>query len=235
MTGTFLVKLDDVLDIHTFTEVTGFRHTPPILNGSSTEEHNIKESFVKVNGSARAKILLWLSEHAPAYRPTILKLSIAHKDLSPEQRSPTLGTDATLPQHRYDDLKEDPLQPQQDGYPVWYFFYGALADIRTLSRLHNLEKKPDLQPAILQGGRLRSWAGKYKALIDNYDDTTPVRGHAFLVSCREHEEILRAYETDKYEVVRCLFDRNGVVTKGLTFRFCGDVTQLNDEVGKGLN
>ena len=74
-----------------------------------------------------------------------------------------------------------------------------------------------------------------QALIDNYDDTTPVPRYAYLVSCREHEEILRAYETDKYEVVSCAFDRSGIVTGGLTFRFCGNVTQLNDKIAEGAN
>jgi hypothetical protein len=70
------------------------------------------------------------------------------------------------------------------------------------------------------GGRLGTWGGKYKALIDG-PEGFQVNGHAFLVTSKEHEDALRFYKTDMYQVVRCkILLKNGPV-QGLTFRFAG--------------
>ncbi|KAI1373011.1 hypothetical protein F4677DRAFT_462571 [Hypoxylon crocopeplum] len=85
--------------------------------------------------------------------------------------------------------------------PVWYFFYGTLGNPEVLKRLLGCE--PSYHPATLTGGVLKTWAGKYKALVDAFDDRAEVAGQAFLVYNKEQEETLQLYETDKYEVVRC--------------------------------
>ena len=52
-----------------------------------------------------------------------------------------------------------------------------------------------------------------------------VKGWIFVVGCEGHEDALRGYETDAYEVVRCeIFGEEGVGrVKELTFRFCEEV------------
>lgn len=41
-------------------------------------------------------------------------------------------------------------------------------------------------------------------------------------SLEEHEDVLRKYETDAYEVVRCLIKIDGTTVHGCTFRFVGE-------------
>jgi len=115
------------------------------------------------------------------------------------------------------------LLPEQDEYPVWYFFYGTLAYPVVLRGL--LGKTPTYQPAKVDGGILKTWGGKYKALVDAHPGhTTPLEGYAFLIRDRGEEDILQCYETDKYEVVRCEMEVQGLsAVRGLTFRFIGEV------------
>jgi hypothetical protein len=59
--------------------------------------------------------------------PTFAYISMAEKDLCPVSRYPTLGIpETTLPQFHWDS--EEGATPQQDQYPVSYFFYGTLAE-----------------------------------------------------------------------------------------------------------
>lgn len=109
----------------------------------------------------------------------------------------------------------------QNQHPVWYFFYGTLGqpDLLRLQDLLDLDFLPGLQAAVVEGGRLESWGGKYKALVSGPPDAI-VPGWAYLVESLEHEEALRCYETEKYEVVRCtIILENGDRIGGLTFRF----------------
>ena len=78
----------------------------------------------------------------------------------------------------------------------------------------------DLRPACVTGGRIKTWAGKYKALVD--DDSASASaciGWAYEVQCPEHEEALRIYETERYQVVRCTIEMWEQSVGGLTFRF----------------
>lgn len=79
--------------------------------------------------------------------------------------------------------------------------------------------------ARIYGGQLKTWYGKYKALVD-CDVGDFVDGAAFLVESKEEEDALRYYETKNYEVVRCVTvwlegDYVGQRAYGLTFRFAG--------------
>ena len=76
-----------------------------------------------------------------------------------------------------------------------------------------------LHPASVSNGILKTWGGKYKALVDAGNGHT-ITGLAYEVLNAEHEEALRIYETSQYELLRCTikFD-DGHTTPGLTFRF----------------
>ncbi|KAK5240470.1 hypothetical protein LTR40_011694 [Exophiala xenobiotica] len=126
--------------------------------------------------------------------------------------------DLALPQHRSDDTTFEPA-PLPDQYPVWYFFYGTLADPDVLSQHLNLETAPSYIPAHVVGGQIRT------ALVDA--PGTEVYGSAFLVESRDQEDALRIYETDKYEVVRCHITMQTGVVCGLTFRFDGAESELD--------
>lgn len=150
----------------------------------------------------------------------VIRLSIAEKDLSPICIAPALGIDATIPHLRPNT--NAPIHPAQGEYPVWYFFYGTLAEPARLVAHLDLSEDPELEPASVGRGKLKMW-GKYHALMDAGPDDV-VSGHAYEVRCEEHEQRLRAYETSKYEVVRCKirFEEDDTERWGLTFRFCDD-------------
>nr|OQO15685.1 hypothetical protein B0A51_17848 [Rachicladosporium sp. CCFEE 5018] len=229
----FLLKLDGPLDsAEHVRDIAGLATTPQIYQASAdtdnddSGEGSVNALFIKLSGSIRLKLDHWLSTEHPSYRPLFIAHKVARKDLSPYSIAPFLGLDATLPQHRPDAAT--PPSPQQDQYPVWYFFYGTLADADVLRRL--LGDGPNdvnkLYPARVSGGRVEMWADKYRALVDSEYREAVVHGSAFLVQSAEHEEALRVYETDKYEVVRCRIvlseDDGGERTVlGCTFRFVG--------------
>ena len=138
-----------------------------------------------------------------------------------------------MPQHR---LLDHPLGASpallQDQYPVLYFFYGTLCSPKILGRqlgLKDSDPLPELVSAYVLGGKVLTWAGKYKALVDAFGSTARVQGKAFVVEDREQEDALRFYETDKYEVVRCGIYVKEMVLPGLAFRFCGLEGELDME------
>lgn len=172
----------------------------------------------KVDTTARNNILTHLSEAESCFQPTFFRYSVAAKELSKTSAFPTLGLDSTMTQYRPSSADDPSLLPSQTQYPVWYFFYGTLADPEVLNRL--LGVKPEYKAASVRGGTLHTWGGKYKALVDCPGRL--VHGHAFLVQDQDQEEALRCYETDKYEVVRCEISMGDEDVRGLTFRFAGN-------------
>ena len=147
--------------------------------------------------------------------------------------------DTTLPQYRHDESVAAKLG-QNDRFSKMYFFYGTLANPDVLAQQLNLPSPPrldiELGPAYIQGGRLRCWGGMYRALVDDFDngEESWVGGYGFVVNCKEQEDALRAYVTDKYVVVRCkLFTETGKIW-GLTFRYCGPADQLGLGGGGGV-
>jgi hypothetical protein len=113
-------------------------------------------------------------------------------------------------------------------YPVRYFFYGTLAESARLERLFGIScsELPPLQPAILLGGRIRTWAGRYKALID--EPGAVVNGFAYPCKSVDQEDALRVYEGDNYEVVAARLVVDGMEMRGRTFRFAGFDDEFND-------
>ncbi|EKG11170.1 AIG2-like protein [Macrophomina phaseolina MS6] len=217
---SYLVKLAGPLSSTAQIQAAaGLSAAPTIIPG--TNDDGEPAAFCQLSQDAAHRIEAWLSEAGipDRDRPTFVRLSQAAKELSPTSRYPTLGIDTTLPQHRQGSTTTF-FHPLQDEWPVWYFFYGTLADPDKLIGLLGLsdENRPVLQRASVQHGHIRTWAGKYNALVDG---TETVHGWAYCVRTKEHEDALRAYETEKYEVVRCriTMDKSKEEFWGCTFRF----------------
>ncbi|CAH0052271.1 unnamed protein product [Clonostachys solani] len=216
----YLVKLEgSVPDAAALQRLAGL----PILPEIKTGYGDTTELFAVVNGKDKEKLLANLPMGSST---TIISISRACKDLSRQSAYPTLGLDTTLPQNRPSSpipTHQTP-QPANEDYPVWYFFYGTLADGDRLGRLLGPNHPVSLTPAWTTGGRLGTWAGKYKALVDDFGGGK-VHGHGFLVQDKEAEDALRYYETGAYEVVRCDIyletPEGGNMIKGLTFRYIG--------------
>lgn len=100
---------------------------------------------------------------------------------------------------------------------------GTLAEPDKLSQLTGLpvEQIPELERAQIFGGIIKSWGGKYSALVDEPSSKLAMDGWAFQVVSKRQEEALLKYETSAYEVVRCsIFMHGGSTQKmGCTFRF----------------
>ncbi|MCJ1420482.1 hypothetical protein MMC32_006839 [Xylographa parallela] len=200
---TFLVHLSGPLSTPSQIQSAANLPTPPtILHGASEDA---SATFCTIDTPTRQALESWLAHAHPAFRPTFIRYSAAAKDLSPTSVHPTLGIDATLPQHRLGDCAPEPL-PRQDQYPVWYFFYGTLCDAGVLAAQLGVREDTRLvlHDATVRGGVLKIWGGKYKALVDGPEvGGGVVEGKAYAVRSGEEEEALRVYETGAYEVVRC--------------------------------
>ncbi|KIW57829.1 hypothetical protein PV05_02386 [Exophiala xenobiotica] len=220
--GSFIVQLAGPLDTaERIQEAAALSQVPPLATGSGEDG---EAQFCEIDGAAKFRLLAWLAKHHGDFHPTIVRLSKAKKDLCSHTQAPMLAMELTLPQHRPYHASFEPT-PLPDQYPVWYFFYGTLADPAVLSQHSNLDTSPSYIPAHVVGGRVRTWAGKYRALTDAPGEK--VDGSAFLVESRDQEDALRFYETDKYEVVRCHITMQTGVVCGLTFRFNGAEHELD--------
>ncbi|KAH7322886.1 hypothetical protein B0I35DRAFT_499510 [Stachybotrys elegans] len=229
---TYLVKLGgSIPDAAALQQLAGLSAPPSIKTG----EGDATELFGVIDGEAKVKLLSNLPDRSSM---TIISISRARKDLSSNTAYPTLGLDTTLPQNKPSSSSSSssspppPPRPSNEEYPVWYFFYGTLADEDRLGRLLGPDHPISLTSAWITGGRLGTWAGRYKALVDDFDGGR-VHGYGFLVLDQQAEDALRYYETGAYEVVRCDIhldkpDRRGSMVKGLTFRYIGGAleTQL---------
>ncbi|KFY70976.1 hypothetical protein V499_08789 [Pseudogymnoascus sp. VKM F-103] len=199
---------------------------PESHHGSSVD---VDAVFCKVDGRTKIAIESWLSNrNGPLFRPLFIPVKIAYKELSSHSLYPTLGKDTTLPQFRPQDshLLSAPhsFGRTQNQFPVWYFFYGTLDSVPKLCSLISFsgDDIPILYDASVMGGRMETWGnGKYKALV-NGSERSCVKGSAYQVMSEEHEDALRKYETDAYEVVRCLIKIDGTAVPGCTFRFIGE-------------
>ncbi|KUJ19566.1 uncharacterized protein LY89DRAFT_562361, partial [Mollisia scopiformis] len=216
--GRYLVKLEGSITSELIQKISESAQPVEVILGNGDEGDANDARFCIINSAVKEAIL----EHASRnkIRPTIVRLpEPASKNLSSISRYPTLGLDTTLPQHRPSNEDVDFL-PTQDQYPVWYFFYGTLADPAVLSRHLGLASEPILWPATVRGGVLKTWAGKYRALVDGAESSV-IDGSAYEVQSKAQEDALRAYETSKYEVVRCMIEVGCRRIPGCTFRFVG--------------
>lgn len=217
----YLLKLEGPLnDVKKVKCAAGLTSIPVPLNGTNDTDDDAL--FCEVDSKMKDNILDYLSRTDASFQPTFVRYSKAKKELSDCSAYPTLGYDTTLPQHRPGNLTS--YIPSQDQYPVWYFFYGTLGTPEVLKSLLGYDAL--YVQAKVHGGILKTWGGKYNALIDAPKARSIVQGQAFLVQNCEEEDCLRLYETDRYEVVRCDIDMGGErVERGLTFRFIGDCDQ----------
>lgn len=213
--SSYLVKLEGPLQTaQAVAHAANLTSEPRVVEG--TDSDGTLNSFCEIDGTMKSQIEIYLY-NKPDFRPTFIPYSRAAKKLSSISAHPTLSVDSTLPQNRL-RVDEAP-RPLQSEYPVWYFFYGTLADPEVLSRVLATSCEPVYRSAEVRGGRLDDW-GAYKALVD--DERGVVSGRAFCVKNEDQEDTLRVYETHNYEVVRCLIEMEGFAgmsVKGLTFRF----------------
>ena len=232
--SSYLILLEGILSTPKSIQDAANLSEPPRAVQAASETQGAV--FCSIDGNTKQSIEKWLSQQKPTFRPTFVRLSKAKKDLAPTSIYPTLGVESTLPQHRCSsDLSFDTTLPRrrgsssratdpvhQDEYPVWYFFYGTLADPVLLTRLLSLSEAehPILVTASISGGLVKTWQAKYNALVDGAS-TDHVHGSAYEVTLREREEALLFYETEKYEVVRCCITMANNTVQGLTFRFVG--------------
>lgn len=221
MTASYLIKLaGPVSTPRTIREAADMDGPPDIRKGSGEDG---EEDWYHVDAIEGDNVEHWLSEQYPNYQPVFLPVKTARESLFDFSAYPTLGIDTTLPHHRPSNTVTSHL-PVQYQYPVRYFFYGTLADPDVLSRQLGLppDDPPLLEPASISGGTLKSW-GQYKALVDG-PSSAHLDGWAFKVISSEHEEALRIYETEKYEVVRCTIEKGLEQVQGCTFRFTAQVS-----------
>ncbi|KAI1737151.1 hypothetical protein F4680DRAFT_460673 [Xylaria scruposa] len=203
---TYLLKLESLMESLEMVKLAAnLKEDPPVYFG--TDDDGNPTAFCKVDLAVKESILAYLSKMKWRFQPTFVPYSMAMKDLSTTSAYPTLGLDALMPQFRPSSIKDH------------YFFYGTLANSTVLGRL--LGVVPLHKDASVQGGILKTWRGKYKAMVDSLGGI--VHGSAFLVQDQNQEEILRCYETESYEVVRCELDIKGERVMRLTFRFVGNL------------
>jgi hypothetical protein len=224
----YLLKLDGPISTTAKVQIAAnLPNIPEPHYGSSDEGNSV---FCKVDGRTRMAIENWLStQKEPTFRPLFVPVGMAYKELSSQSLYPTLGKDTILPQFRPQDphlLSIPPsFGPIQDQYPVWYFFYGTLASVPKLCNLLSLSEDeiPILHEASVMGGKIETRGeGKYKALVDG-PETSRIMGSAYQVMSEEHEDGLRKYESEAYEVVRCLIEMSSTTVQGCTFKFVGGI------------
>ena len=201
----------------------GLSRVPRLESGTGEDG---EESFCRLSQSGMKALDAWVEKNCPTQKFTKIRIGLAHKDTGV---LPLLGRDPTLPQYRPD--RPDIVAPtRKDGpdFPVHYFFYGTLADPERLERLFGVPASDlsPLQPAVLMDGRIRTWAGKYRALVDQ--PGAVVAGVAYDCASVDQEDALRVYEGDAYEVVAARLMVDGKETVGRTFRFAGFDDELTN-------
>lgn len=131
----YLFKLDGPMT-PTILASAGILCTQPQLVTGEGEDGIAQ--FCKITSSDLPKVKTWLARTYPTFRPVIAPINKARKEFSPFSAYPTLGLDTTLPQHQPHSLAHARHLPEQGQYPVWYFFYGTLADPVFLAELLGL-------------------------------------------------------------------------------------------------
>ncbi|KAF4996808.1 hypothetical protein FGRMN_4284 [Fusarium graminum] len=153
---------------------------------------------------------------------------------NPRQKEPRpSGFLAKLESAPEDWVASIPMVADAEPYrykPLYYFFYGTLANTDMLKGVLDLSDEPELRQAKIVGYSLTSW-GQCKALIDGKPGEE-VLGYAYEVQSPEHEYKLAYYETNAYELAPCLIqftdgnEPSQIV--GRTFMYAGDAQALKD-------
>ncbi|KAF4901606.1 hypothetical protein CGCVW01_v013291 [Colletotrichum viniferum] len=175
----YLLKLENSIDSLKDVRRLGRMTMPPEVF-SGTSEDGDKTKFCKIGEESEFHILQHFRQTKPHFQPTIIRYNAADKDLLKTSVYPTLGCDVTLPQNRITGDDDKRLLPAQNEYPVWYFFYGTLADPDVLREQLGVEV--NYREASIKRGVLKTWGAKYKALVDARDGNapdsyTPIGGH----------------------------------------------------------
>src|SRR6266480_5403871 len=205
-------------------EAAALDYVPEVKEGESQETgKGIRMCHVGVRG--KCAIENWITQQrlSSSFSPFFINVNQAIKEFDVRSPWPRLGmSSATLPQYR--SSSEEVFRPRQDEYPVWYFFYGTLADpednfhvLRQVLSL-SLGDKMELRDAWIRRGKVKRW-GQYKALVDG-EDMNVVKGKAYLVKTGWEEEDLLRYETSAYDVARCriFFEGTTKEADGCVFR-----------------
>ena len=164
----YLFKMSDPITPRILASAAVRPSQPRIIEGE--DEDGIAE-FCQISELDIPKIKEWLVKTYPTVRPVFAPINKARKALLPICAYPTLGYDTTLPHRRPKSSPCFEYLPIQDQYPVWYFFYGTLADSSFLAELFGSSREaPMLLPAVIHGGRLRTWVGStMRSLIIAWD------------------------------------------------------------------
>jgi hypothetical protein len=216
----YLIRLENLfLTPRDIANAIGLLRVPQLVSGTAQDG---EASFCRLSQSSMNTLDSWSRKHHPNHEITKIRIGLAHKDAG---KLPFLGRDATLPQHR-PHLVAMPASLHVLEYPVHYFFYGTLADPARLERLFGVpaSELPRLQAATLLDGRIRTWGGKYRALVDGPGDM--VNGFAYAITTADQEDAIRVYEGDNYEVVAATIIVDGEEIMGRSFRFAGFADEL---------
>ena len=223
MQASYLLRLEHPLS--TSQDVANNLMLPRVPKTEIGDGEDGATNFCHLDEAGVEALDIWTASNFSRKRWMKVKISMAHKGDSLH----LLGRDATLPQNRPScpDLLDGPYDTSGKKYPTQYFFYGTLACTTRLSRLLEIpaSEVPVLMPAVLQDGRVRLWADKYRALVDSPGEQ--IQGFACLVRSEEEEDALRVYEGDSYEVVAARFVVDGIEVHARTFRFVGCKDELS--------
>ena len=147
---TYLVLLQGLLDTPEKIQAAAKLPEPPHAVQASSETKTEDSVFWRIDGNTKQTLESWLSQQKSPFKPLCVRISEAKKDLAATSIHPTLGIESTLPQHRPSCFQKSiSPTPLQDEFPVWYFFYGTLADRSVLTRLLSLSRQntpPSSQP-----------------------------------------------------------------------------------------
>ncbi|KAI4284750.1 MAG: hypothetical protein L6R38_001206 [Xanthoria sp. 2 TBL-2021] len=105
---------------------------------SGYDEDGKDADFTCVDRDAKQAIEEWIQQRHTFHPPSFIPIRQAAKDLSEVSCYPTLGIDATFPQHRATSDHET-FAPAQAEYPVWYFLYGYSQKTEEISQRHGLQ------------------------------------------------------------------------------------------------
>ena len=133
--STYLIILQGILSTPECVQKAANLPKPPtVINAASEDKGTL---FCEIDGVDKQAITKWLYQNKFSFKPTFVHVSKATKDFAAYSIYPTFGLEATLPHYR-PSSGLTMISPSQDEYPVWYFFYGTLADSNVLKSVLSL-------------------------------------------------------------------------------------------------